>query len=68
MREARWFTTKRLESIMENYIYYENSFLKRAKRELDKRYRKRTILKQRAQDKSIYEDFLRRERKKNKKK
>jgi hypothetical protein len=68
MREARWFTTKHLETIIDNFRYYENTFLKRAKRELDKRYRKRTILKQRAQDKSIYEDFLRRERKKNKKK
>ena len=46
MRPPQWFTTKRLENIINNYQYYENRYLASCKRELDKRYRKRDLKRQ----------------------
>jgi len=36
-------TTFHLETILRNFTWYDNGYLKRVKRELDKRHRKRLI-------------------------
>ena len=46
MRDVKDRTTYDLEHILNAFTWYENRYLARVKRELDKRYRLRTIKKQ----------------------
>ena len=46
MRDVKDRTTYDLEHVLNAFTWYENRYLARAKRELDKRYRERTIIKQ----------------------
>lgn len=46
MRDVKDRTTYDLEHILNAFTWYENKYLARVKRELDKRYRERTIKKQ----------------------
>ena len=45
-KELEFCTTFELECIINNFTWYENSFLTKVKRELDKRHRKRLIKQQ----------------------
>ena len=45
-KELNLCTTFELECIINNFTWYENSFLTKVKRELDKRHRKRLIKQQ----------------------
>ena len=45
-KELKFCTTFELECIINNFTWYENSFLTKVKRELDKRHRKRLIKQQ----------------------
>ena len=46
MRDVKDRTTYDLEHVLNAFTWYENKYLARVKRELDKRYRERTIKKQ----------------------
>ena len=46
MRDVKDRTTYDLEHVLNAFTWYENKYLARVKRELDKRYRDRTIKKQ----------------------
>tara|TARA_R110002050_G_scaffold7615_2_gene29174 strand:- start:429 stop:614 length:186 start_codon:yes stop_codon:yes gene_type:complete len=46
MRDVKDKTTYDLEHVLNAFTWYENKYLARVKRELDKRYRQRTIKKQ----------------------
>tara|TARA_R100000544_G_scaffold37041_2_gene26883 strand:- start:435 stop:620 length:186 start_codon:yes stop_codon:yes gene_type:complete len=46
MRDVKDRTTYDLEHVINAFTWYENRYLARVKRELDKRYRLRTIKKQ----------------------
>ena len=46
MRDVKDKTTYDLEHVLNAFTWYENKYLARVKRELDKRYRERTIKKQ----------------------
>ena len=46
MRDVKDRTTYDLEHVLNAFTWYDNKYLARAKRELDKRYRERTIKKQ----------------------
>jgi len=46
MRDVKDRTTYDLEHVLNAFTWYENRYLARCKRELDRRYRERTIKKQ----------------------
>ncbi len=46
MRDVKDRTTYDLEHVLNAFTWYENRYLAQCKRELDKRYRQRTIKKQ----------------------
>ena len=46
MKDVKDRTTYDLEHVLNAFTWYENKYLARCKRELDKRYRERTIKKQ----------------------
>ena len=46
MRDVKDRTTYDLEHVLNAFTWYDNKYLARVKRELDKRYRERTIKKQ----------------------
>ena len=46
MKDVKDRTTYDLEHVLNAFTWYENKYLARVKRELDKRYRERTIKKQ----------------------
>ena len=46
MRDVKDRTTYDLEHVLNAFTWYENRYLAQCKRELDKRYRERTIKKQ----------------------
>ncbi len=46
MKDVKDRTTYDLEHVLNAFTWYENKYLARVKRELDKRYRDRTIKKQ----------------------
>lgn len=52
----KYRTTHHLEVIMENFQLYPKQILMSAKRELDRRYRRRTINLQRQREREAYEE------------
>ena len=46
MLDVKYRTTYVLEHVINSFTWYENRYLARVKRELDKRYRERTIKQQ----------------------
>jgi len=46
MLDVKYRTTYDLEHVINAFTWYENRYLARVKRELDKRYRERTIKQQ----------------------
>jgi len=46
MKDVKDRTTYDLEHVLNAFTWYENGYLAQCKRELDKRYRQRTIKKQ----------------------
>lgn len=57
--DLRFCTTFELEHVINHFTWYENSFLARVKRELDRRHRIKLIKRQQQQQKENYERNIR---------
>ena len=60
MKDVKDRTTYDLEHVLNAFTWYENRYLAQCKRELDKRYRERTIKKQYENLKKEMENNLKR--------
>ena len=58
MEDVRNRSTYDLEHVINAFTWYENRYLARAKRELDKRYRVRTLARQNDIAKKEYENNI----------